>query len=123
MRQIKFRAWDSKAKEWAFNIGLDIYGLTGFLSNKEQMDKDLTFAQFTGLKDKNGKEIYEGDLINYTTSRLVDDVWEVIWHAGGFYTRDKTKGLSPLVFPTLASTANIEVRGNIYENPNLLENG
>ena len=74
MREIKFRAWGKNSKE--FLQDKNGYGLT-LKEIQNISDIDLwEFQQFTGLKDKNGKEIYEGDIIEFT------DKWE--WYRGQY---------------------------------------
>jgi hypothetical protein len=69
--------------------------------------------QYTGYKDMKGKEVYEGDIVRY-----YDDIYEVRWIWVGFYLRP----IQDDGFDELATTENfIEVIGNIYENPELLE--
>ena len=62
MREIKFRAWDNKQNKMR-NDGFSIYydGSIQFADSIES--KDFILMQYTGLKDKNGKEIYEGDIL------------------------------------------------------------
>jgi uncharacterized phage protein (TIGR01671 family) len=62
MREIKFRCWDKKNKEFVPYFELTCNGSI-FFGSEEQSDKDFDIQQFTGLLDKNGKEIYEGDII------------------------------------------------------------
>ena len=83
MREIKFRAWDITGKEMEELISLDLGSkprartVKGFLC-----DGEFVLMQYTGLKDKNGKEIYEGDIIGeesvYHFNERVSDgkVWE-----------------------------------------------
>lgn len=93
MREIKFRAWDTKR---------DRMMSTGFRFDDERYD----VMQYTGLKDKNGKEIYEGDVV---ADGYHDKYgrYEVKWHGVGwnFVSTDGRE---------------LEAIGNIYENPDLI---
>jgi hypothetical protein len=108
-REIKFRVWDSQSKSfnyWGF-IGETFTGLTqssrNMLSIREQ--KELS-QQFTGLHDKNGVEIYEGDILKNELGSI-----EMKWD-------NELQGWSPKVSQKDTSW---EVIGNIYQNPNLLK--
>lgn len=81
-------------------------------------DEDAIIMQSTGLRDKNGKEIFEGDIVKMAKDVYSDPTYyEVIRHRGGSYRLDSNQHGCEL---WLRHT-NCEVIGNIYENPELLE--
>ena len=122
MREIKFRGWDEKNKEMVYNINL-------LFSNRlndcfeEYEECGLKIMQYTGLKDKNGKEIYEGDVHGFG-----DCTFEV---RHGSYkdemTREESYGWH--VYDECDGTGCdlgeseiwVNIIGNIHENPELLE--
>jgi len=119
MRKIKFRGRVSRG---IANSGYwDYWGLSG-TDLIHVIDPD-TIGQYTGLKDKNGKEIYEGDIIYFgygIPGRAVNAPVEFI--GGAFYAI--TKGHNPdkcLVGELEEYVGEIEIIGNIYENPELLD--
>ncbi|MDB5706608.1 MAG: hypothetical protein JWN66_3724 [Sphingomonas bacterium] len=110
-RVIKFRAWDSANAKMVAQSYLDCHK-RGFRILESD---EFTFMQFTGLLDKNGNEIYEGDVIEFLSRR-----GPVEW--------DKTGQLA-VRFPHESgfnwriaghNTSDMAVIGNIYENPELL---
>lgn len=126
MREIKFRVWDEEEKTmWRHeNIGyINFYDKVIWLRHGGFLDMDYnpcTLMQYTGLKDKNGKEIYEGDIVSLFYETQISEVrfnskygcWEVkvqlSIHSQGWDLLGNHLGES-------------EVIGNIYENPELLE--
>ena len=123
MRTIKFRAflkdtnkmvkvgamdWDEEGNLLCLNYpkGKDYFGY----------EDDIILMQYTGFKDKDGKEIYEGDIVEY-----FGELCKVCWIFSGFYARQiNGRGFTELD-EFVADTMDIEVVGNIYENPELLE--
>jgi len=123
-RIIKFRAWDKQKKKMYYpkfetNIQIDD-GYVGFTNGRIDngsfiLDYNAEIMQFTGLHDKNGKEIYEGDVIEGTwNDKKVKGV--VVFDEGMFGIEDVIGGDAYSL-----NRLNAEVIGNIYENPELLE--
>jgi len=129
-REIKFRFWSKILK--GYRVPMDTVLAGAF------KDKDMVVQQFTGLKDKNGVEIYEGDVVrleNYRDGNLYIQLYEVIYDHDGFglkfLSRDRPcqrfvndKGyIIAFGNPKKDDRFTLrkeEVIGNIYENPELL---
>jgi uncharacterized phage protein (TIGR01671 family) len=111
-REIKFRAWDGKRMTTSgimFNTSLGIV--------ETPTGAQMKLMQFTGLLDKNGKEIYESDIVKTGTDKLMVISWSEK-HASFVIDRD---GWAFVHYFGEAFDSNMcEVVGNIYENSNLL---
>jgi len=115
MREIKFRAWiDNKQNRYmAIQGEPDLETFGSFIHHYSDCEK---LMQFTGLKDKNGKEIYEGDILeNPENKKSV-----IIWTLNGYFAESQ-KDDRITSFPlSLYFVENKKIIGNIYENPELL---
>ena len=128
---IKFRTWNSVTKEMEQVIQINLknhYVQTTFNKFRYSYGQpdDVIVEQYTGLKDKNGKEIYEGDILAWHSNiyRKHDWVGLVLYRGAGFAVQESDKSYSSPEWLDCAcrKDANIiEVIGNIHENPDLLE--
>lgn len=109
-REIKFRGKNSFLEKWIY-AEIQLSGLELF----DYAVKEDTIGQFTGLYDKNGKEIYEGDIVQW--EECVADYTFVTQKSEVFYS-ENSASFEPL---NEFSYCNFEVIGNIYDNPELLE--
>lgn len=127
MREIKFRAWDGKNMRYPKNANSDyLIHFGGFcMQITEGMAVDgcppiinrrdsWIVMQYTGLLDKNGKEIYEGDIAKSNYGKL----YQIKWGDEGYWMADPLNATGDWFF---LFDFTWEIIGNIYENPELLE--
>ena len=151
MRNIKFRGWDKEYEKMTYFDDEDYEYKPPFVFRLDQVFKkdsnyddyedfeynDVTdnveVMQYTGLKDKDGKEIYEGDIVkihkhNFDYGFKKDEIGQIKFIDGAFgFYREESK--NEYYFNDLATESGYreleyyEVIGNIYDNPELLEEG
>src|SRR5688572_3216637 len=113
-RVIKFRAWDKVSNQWTtMGMWQDTRSRLFGISEHER----VVVMQFTGLKDKNGKEIYEGDTLRIDLGDDGDDFLPVFWDneaAMFMYGVNSPESLSEAFY------FDVYIAGNIYEHPELL---
>ena len=129
MREIKFRAWDRNNKKMLHNFLVssngdafiirdpmlptgDDFGFTGMIPCIDSVN----LMQFTGLHDKNGRELCESDIIYHTAYKQKYKI-EFIPDAGGYVVKSENH-TCPL---TAMCQQYLEIIGNLYENPELLK--
>ena len=144
MREIKFRGKSVETGKWEYGnlVITDHNRLYEMIDNERRYRGVIAFetvGQFTGLHDKNGKEIYEGDIVEfedageegyeYKEGFGFDNIAQVVYD-NGIYTLSNfgendnsyyaTDGTAEEVLEEVLRNGNCEVIGNIYDNPELL---
>jgi len=119
MREIRFRAWDNFNRRMIENpnIGWDEEDDEIMIDKgggKWRSPKQLILMQYTGLKDKNGKEIYEGDVVKHSVEPI--EINQIEFHNAQYH-------LEPHGLSLCDEYEIVEIIGNIHENPELLKEG
>ena len=130
MREIKFRAWDTKSESMEYEIaigkgyGEDSYILFLGLGETFIIDDDIVkIMQYTGLKDKNNVEIYESDIIKAIWSKDCDEyIANEEWIGDIFFNYGSFDINGEWCVSLNCFNGTLEVIGNIYEDSHLLDN-
>ena len=129
MREIKFRAWLKEDKKMVNVETMDFTDksiqylkrseiINVYILRRESFD-DVELMQYTGLKDKNGKEIYEGDILFFRDENMK---YIVVWQDAAFIIKSiEIRKYSEKMYWLDDTEICCEIVGNIYENKKLLE--
>ena len=128
MRELKFRVWNEFENKFmprgvieiSYGSFIDIDLRNGSIRFNHG---DKIVEQFTGLRDRNGKDIYENDLIRAVGKNVVDDTFSVVFKNGAFCLKSGQKS-RPLFDDDCGINfilSHLEVVGNIHENGDLLK--
>lgn len=123
MRDIKFRAWEIEKEEMISVDDINFNG-DGLINTRGawRAFSEVELMQYTGLKDKNGVEIYEGDILDFTLEQHYDGIYQemnykqpIVFSKGSFWAGNN------LLHAVICADEELRVIGSIYENPELLE--
>lgn len=136
MREILFRGKDSITKSWVYGalvqqqddplrektliISYSNYQYGDFSEAVVHEVDPETVGQYTGFVDKKGKKIFEGDILSIYNSKAF--LFAVEWN-NQYVLKCTTNGVSDNIFNVIESPEDVEVVGNIYDNPELIKDG
>jgi len=127
MRRIGFRIWDKNSRKFNYNPDLIFNSRCDINQQLEELNDRYGLEQYTGLKDCNDKEIYEGDIVK------IPDDWEefgmmsganreIYFKLGGFRLKPTNSNSAQNGYWLDETSKHFEIIGNIHENPELLQN-
>ena len=135
MREISFRGKDSITKRWvygalvqqqddllkekAFIISYSNYQFGDFSEAVMHEIDANTAGQYTGFVDKKSKKIFEGDIVSIYNSKAF--LFAVAWNDNHYILKCTTNGVSDNILNVIESPEDVEVVGNIYDNPELIK--
>ncbi len=131
MREVKFRCWHKGLNKWVYGFLTRNKNGVYFIENADSsygIADDESVGQYTGLKDKHGMEIYEGDIVEYNdfnslrTGGHAEDkiiVGKVAFSCGMWMVEAKNCGHD--LYEGLVNDEELEIIGNVYEHQELLE--
>lgn len=121
MREMKFRAWSFDDKDWMQPSTIEVWDDTGIL--KAFYGGNYVIEQWSGFKDLNGKDIYEGDIIERMPYNHLFGKTTIIFEYGSFVESKYRYGLAFIAGPGYekGTLNNFRIIGNIHENPELLD--
>ncbi|MDC6268037.1 YopX family protein [Lysinibacillus fusiformis] len=131
MREVKFRGWHKGLNKWVYGFLTRNKNGVYFIENADSsygIADDESVGQYTGLKDKHGMEIYEGDIVEYNdfnslrTGGHAEDkiiVGKVAFSCGMWMVEAKNCGHD--LYEGLVNDEELEIIGNVYEHQELLE--
>ncbi|ENI4259311.1 hypothetical protein ABXZ90_001310 [Listeria monocytogenes] len=122
MRVIEFRVWDKEVKEMDYNPSVIEIWQNKPINEQFRLESEekLVWMQYTGLKDKNGKKIFEGDIVDISVYDRLD--WssikgKVVFLNGAWLVED----VGHFAITLQSETNEIEIIGNVHENLGLWE--
>lgn len=137
MREIVFRGKDINNKGWVYGalvqqqddplrektliISYSNYQYGDFSEAVIHEVDPKTVGQYTGLVDKTGMEIFEGDIVSIYNSKAF--LFAVAWNDNHYILKCTTNGVSDNILNVIESPEDVEVVGNIYDNPELIKDG
>ena len=122
MREIKFRAWSNsrgKMIDCAVNMIVMWPSMRAVEYDSLGKQVDMELMQFTGLQDKNGVDIYDGDIVKVISKITCEILIVKYWMGNACFCFPNTESGTPL-YPTLIGMTK-EVIGNIHQNPELIK--